>query len=89
MYGITITASFYTPVSSKCFALPFKRLVSTGGSTYPAVTLSIAKCQGADAMTIAEQVDTMIGQLHGSLISSDIQVTTTRNYGETATPKKV
>lgn len=57
------------------------------GSTFPAVTISVAKRQGADAMTIAEQIDRMLDQLQGSLIPSDIQVTTTRNYGETATEK--
>ena len=57
------------------------------GSTFPAVTISVAKRQGADAMTIAENIDRMTNQLKGSLISSDINVTTTRNYGETATEK--
>jgi len=59
----------------------------TAGSTFPAVTISIGKRQGADAMTIAQDIDAMINTLRGSLIPSDIEVTTTRNYGETATEK--
>ncbi|MFU8813494.1 MAG: efflux RND transporter permease subunit [Balneolaceae bacterium] len=57
------------------------------GLSYPAVSISVAKRQGADAMTIATQIDKMVEQLSGSIITSDIQVETTRNYGETATEK--
>ena len=57
------------------------------GVSFPAVTLSVAKRQGADAMTIANQIDQVTERLSGSVITSDIQVTTTRNYGETATEK--
>ena len=57
------------------------------GSSYPAVTLSVAKRQGADAMAIAEQIDRMVEELRGSVITSQINVETTRNYGETATDK--
>src|SRR6056297_1121325 len=57
------------------------------GSSYPAVTLSVAKRQGADAMAIAEQIDRMVEELTGSVITGQINVETTRNYGETATDK--
>ena len=68
------------PASSLLSGMP-------AGSTFPAVTISVAKRQGADAMTIANQIDTMVERLDGALISPDIHVTTTRNYGETATEK--
>jgi len=54
------------------------------GVSYPAVTISVAKRSGADAMFIAEQIEEKVGKLNGSLIPSEINVTTTRNYGETA-----
>lgn len=57
------------------------------GTTYGAVTLSVAKRQGADAMTIATAVTEMTQQLSGSLIPDDVEIVTTRNYGETATEK--
>ena len=57
------------------------------GSSYPAVTISVAKRQGADAMTIAENIDRMVEQLSGSVITGSVNVETTRNYGETATDK--
>lgn len=57
------------------------------GSSYPAVTISVAKRQGADAMKIATEIDQMLEKLNGALITENIHVETTRNYGETATEK--
>ncbi|MCG2588543.1 efflux RND transporter permease subunit [Rhodohalobacter sulfatireducens] len=57
------------------------------GNSYSAVTISVAKRQGADAMTIATDIDKMVEKLNGSVISENIHVETTRNYGETATEK--
>jgi len=57
------------------------------GSSYSAVTISVAKRQGADAMTIATDIDKMVEKLNGSVITENIHVETTRNYGETATEK--
>jgi multidrug efflux pump subunit AcrB len=57
------------------------------GSAYPAVTISIAKRSGTDAMKIAEQIQTKVEALQGALIPSDVEVTVTRNYGETAAKK--
>lgn len=54
---------------------------------YPAVTIEISKRKGADAMRIAEEVIQKADMLKGSLIPSDIQITETRNYGETASNK--
>ncbi len=53
---------------------------------YPAVTISIAKRKGANATVVADQVLNKIKALKG-WIPSDIQVTVTRNYGETAQEK--
>ncbi len=54
---------------------------------YPAVTLTVAKRKGADASVLAGKVLAQVDQLKGSVIPSDITVTETRNYGETATEK--
>jgi len=56
-------------------------------SNYPAVTLSIAKKRGADAMKLSEQILTKIEHLKRDLIPSDVQLTVSRNYGETASDK--
>jgi multidrug efflux pump subunit AcrB len=52
-----------------------------------AVTLSIAKRPGANAITVAEAVLRKVEALEGSLIPADIEVSVTRNYGETAAEK--
>jgi multidrug efflux pump subunit AcrB len=57
------------------------------GSLSPAVTLAISKRQGTNAITVAEQVLKKIKTLKGSFIPSDIHITTTRHYGETAKEK--
>lgn len=56
-------------------------------SAYPAVTLSIAKRKGADAMKIAEVITAKVEHLRKTLIPDDVQVEITRNYGETASHK--
>ena len=56
-------------------------------SDYPAVTLSIAKKKGADAMKLSERIVTKVEHLKTELIPDDVQVTETRNYGETASEK--
>ena len=57
------------------------------GSSFPAVTLSIAKRSGTDAMKIAGQIQEKVDALQGALIPSYVEVTVTRNYGETAAKK--
>src|SRR6266540_3482551 len=54
---------------------------------YPAVTISIAKRKGANATWVAEDLLKKVEFLKGKVIPPDIQVTVTRNYGETAREK--
>ncbi|MEZ4875705.1 MAG: efflux RND transporter permease subunit [Flavobacteriaceae bacterium] len=56
-------------------------------SEYPAVTISVAKVKGADAMKISEKILSHVSQLKKNLIPSDVHVEVTRNYGETASHK--
>ena len=56
-------------------------------SDYPSVTLSIAKKQGSDAMKVSERIVSKVEHLKKELIPTDVQVTETRNYGETASEK--
>ncbi len=56
-------------------------------SNYPAVTLSVAKKKGADAMKLAEQILSKVDHLKPELIPADVQLTVSRNYGETASAK--
>ncbi|WP_439153095.1 efflux RND transporter permease subunit [Winogradskyella sp.] len=56
-------------------------------SEYPAVTISVAKRKGADAMKIADVIIDKVNNLRKTLIPDDVQVEVTRNYGETASHK--
>ena len=53
----------------------------------PAVTLSIAKRPGANAISVAHQVLKKIETLKGRTIPNDVEISITRNYGETAAEK--
>ncbi len=57
------------------------------GQDYPAVTLSIAKRRGTNAVVIAENVLHKVEALKGVLIPDNVHVTVTRDYGETANEK--
>ncbi|MAP55096.1 efflux RND transporter permease subunit [Altibacter sp.] len=56
-------------------------------SEYPAVTISVAKRKGADAMQIADVIIDKVEHLRSNLIPDDVRVEITRNYGETASQK--
>ena len=56
-------------------------------SRAPAISLAIAKREGANAVVVAEQVLEHLERLHGTLIPEGVQVSITRNYGETADEK--
>jgi multidrug efflux pump subunit AcrB len=53
----------------------------------PAVTIAISKKPGTNAIAIANQVIRRVEQLRGVYLPEGVQVTVTRNYGETANDK--
>ncbi|MFA7263461.1 MAG: efflux RND transporter permease subunit [Caulobacter sp.] len=58
-----------------------------GWSRTPAVSLAIAKRQGANAVVVAEAVLHRVEALEGGLIPAGLDVTVTRDYGESANEK--
>jgi multidrug efflux pump subunit AcrB len=54
---------------------------------YPAVTLSVCKKSGADAMALTKLIESRLEGLQHNLIPSDVQTTITRNSGESASDK--
>lgn len=54
---------------------------------YSTVTISIAKKKGADAMKLAEVVIDKVDHLKKDVITKDLNVEVSRNYGETASHK--
>ncbi len=56
-------------------------------SALPAVTLTVAKRKGTNAIQVADRVLKKIDLVKGVMIPNDVAVTVTRNYGETAEEK--
>jgi multidrug efflux pump subunit AcrB len=57
------------------------------GKFAPAVTLAISKRKATNAIEVADNVLRRLEPLKGSTIPSDVAMTITRNYGETAADK--
>ena len=55
--------------------------------TFPAVTIAVAKKPGSNAVDISNRLLEKIEQLKGVFIPEGVQVTVTRNYGQTANDK--
>ena len=53
----------------------------------PALSVAFAKRAGANAVVVAEQLLTRLRSVEGRLIPADVNVTVTRDYGETANEK--
>src|SRR5271157_5007255 len=53
----------------------------------PAVTLTVSKRKGKNAVAVAEHVLEKVQSLKGTLIPGGVNMTVTRNYGETAQEK--
>jgi multidrug efflux pump subunit AcrB len=53
----------------------------------PAVTIAVAKRKGTNATDVARRVEAKLDSLEGSLVPSDVHLTTTRDYGATAADK--
>ena len=64
-----------------------KGIKAQNGKLYQAVTLSVAKKKGKNATKLAEKILHKVDALKGTVIPSGIEVTVTRNYGETAKEK--
>ena len=61
--------------------------VGDGWSRTPAVSLAVAKRQGANAVVVSHGVMQRVEALKGTLIPDGLEVVVTRDYGETANEK--
>jgi multidrug efflux pump subunit AcrB len=60
---------------------------SRASGAQPAVTIAVAKRKGANATDVSHRVAEKLDTLEGSLVPSDVHLTITRDYGETAADK--
>ena len=58
-----------------------------GAADYPAVTVSVAKRKGSNAVSVAHDIEAKLAKLRGTVIPHDIEARVTRNNGETADEK--
>ncbi|WP_036260501.1 efflux RND transporter permease subunit [Methylocapsa aurea] len=63
------------------------RNASGGLDKRPAVSIAIAKRKGANAVIVAHEILARLEAVKGRIVPADIDVTVTRNYGETASEK--
>ena len=61
--------------------------VSSAEGVFPAVTLTVAKRKGTNAIAVAEEVLARVEEMKGIVIPDNIHTTITRHYGETAKEK--
>jgi multidrug efflux pump subunit AcrB len=54
---------------------------------YPAVTITVTKKPGENAIAVADAVLKRIDSLHNTVVPADVQVAVTRNYGASANDK--
>ncbi len=75
------------PASYVMFANAKGTTGNVANPEFPAVTITLAKRKGANATLIAESVLHKVDSLRGNMLPNDLNVTVTRNYGETAKDK--
>jgi multidrug efflux pump subunit AcrB len=76
---------WYTPGAAPS-AVSADQGVAAGG-VYPALTLTVTKKPGTNAVDVSRAVRARIQELSNTVIPSNIQTTITRDYGETAADK--
>jgi len=57
------------------------------GADYPAVTITFSKRKGTNATDISRRLLDNVNELRGYVLPNDLNITVTRNYGETAKDK--
>jgi multidrug efflux pump subunit AcrB len=65
-------------------ATSYVRFQSHASGTVPAVTLSVAKRRGTNAIEVSRLVLRKLDTLEGTLVPSDVHLAVTRDYGDTA-----
>ncbi|MFV9644712.1 MAG: efflux RND transporter permease subunit, partial [Desulfobacterales bacterium] len=65
----------------------YSRIGFPDGTTFPGVTLALAKKKGTNAVVVARNILQKVEELKTSVIPAGVRVEITRNYGETANQK--
>ncbi|MEI8351149.1 MAG: efflux RND transporter permease subunit, partial [bacterium] len=57
------------------------------GTSFPAVTVAVAKKKGSNAVWVAGDIEKALEAMRGGILPDDVKFRITRNYGETANEK--
>ena len=76
---------WFTPGASQ--AGDTQAAATPSGSVYPAVTITVTKKPGENAVDVSRAVRARVQALSNTVIPSNIETTITRDYGETAAEK--
>ena len=60
---------------------------SDAGSVHPAVTITVTKKPGQNAVDVAQAARARLDELRGTVIPAGVEMTVTRDYGQTAAEK--
>ena len=63
------------------------KLAGKEAAEYPAVTIAVTKKPGQNAVDVANAVIARVASLKNTVIPAEVEITTTRNYGQTADDK--
>jgi len=75
------------PTQNQARAWRWAKDEHSGWNMGPAVSLAIAKRAGANAVTVSQSVVERVNTLRAKLIPAGVEVSVTRNYGESANEK--
>jgi multidrug efflux pump subunit AcrB len=78
---------FFTPGPAARFSRWLGEKGETTDGVWPAVTIAVAKRKRTNAIEIAQRVLAKVEAVRGTLVPSDVRITITRHYGETAAEK--
>lgn len=82
----TVSDGAPPPQSYVWHGIPAEKEGASGGE-YPAVTLTLTKKPGENAIDVANAAIARVESLRNTVIPADVQVAVTRNYGATANDK--
>ncbi|MGZ5948289.1 MAG: efflux RND transporter permease subunit, partial [Caulobacteraceae bacterium] len=75
------------PREEQARAWRYARAAAGGWTETPAVSLAVAKRRGANAVVVSQAILDRVERLKGPLLPNDLQVSVSRDYGQTADDK--
>jgi multidrug efflux pump subunit AcrB len=78
---------WFTPGPASAGTSPDPAAATATGQVFPAVTITVTKKPGENAVDIASAVRQRVESLRNTVIPANVETTVTRDYGETAAEK--